>query len=214
MSSLYFVVDPRGVEPPRSRLKGGCSTIELRVPFSWRTSPLPAARRVREEARRRGPPRPLAILDLCAHPRLHAPDQARVTPQAWRAGLASPGGLCSSQRTGGCLLGLFPWQDDAELPRACREIDRSSIRIPRAHGTPLPSRNGPAEPDPGEGALPPAHLIAGRPRPGQTGRSRGKKESQKRRRPPRDPGRPSHTSSDDAALPPRSPPPDSRASAR
>lgn len=31
-SSLY-IVDPRGLEPPRFRLKGGYSTIELRIPM-------------------------------------------------------------------------------------------------------------------------------------------------------------------------------------
>jgi len=145
----------------------------------------------REAGQRRGPARAVTRApshSLC----LHAPRPPRA-----RSGARHPPDAENPTRIPGCPLrivmdrraplGLFPAEGKAELPRECREIDRSSIRIPRAHGTPLPSRDGPAEPVPGEGALPPAHFIAGRPRPGLTGRSRGKKESQKRRRPPGDP---------------------------
>lgn len=52
-----------------------------------------------------------------------------------------------------------------------------SLPVPRAHGTPPPSRNGPARPDLRRGGSAPCAPLAGRPPPGQTGRSRGNQES-------------------------------------
>lgn len=214
--SAFFAsfVDPRGVEPPRSRLKGGCSTIELRVHARGAPPPSPPRGGSAKRPGARGHPRPQSF-SMSARTTTTTRPLGRASPPRRREPYPDPR-VSSAHRNGpaGAPRAL-PRGGQSRAP-ARMSGDRSlfdSNTSSSWHTSPLPGWTGGAGPR-RRGSAPCALHCWPPPARANGQESREERKPETPKAAWGSPRRPSRTSSDDAALPPRGPPPDSRASAK